>query len=328
MILILILAGCQHPQPSTHSAPRQVWPAPPDTARIGYVQSVESPNDLGVKTAPLTRFGRWLTGSDKGRERLLKPFGIALDEQDNLCLTDTGANVVCYFDRAKKKWHRWDRAGRVRFSAPVAIAKRNGIFFVADSALGSVVAFDERGALVWQITDRLQRPSGLAILQDRLYVADAQRHCILIFDLRGAYRSEFGNRGLNPGQFNFPTHITATAAGELFVTDSMNGRIQVFDADGRFKKEVGRLGDSTGELGRPKGVAVDSLGQIYVLDALFDNLQIFDREGRLLLTLGQTGDQPGQFWLPNGIAISADNRIFVADSYNRRLQILQYLGPS
>ena len=322
------MAGCQHRPASPPDSPRLVWPAPPDPARIGFVQNVRSPADLGVKARALTRFGRWLTGSDKGNEPLIKPFGIALDEQDNLCLTDTGANVVCYFDRAKKKWHRWEKAGPVRFAAPVAVAKRKGVFFVADSALGRVVGFDETGALRLQITNRLQRPSGLAILQDRLYVADSQRHCIVIFDLAGGYQSEFGSRGVEPGQFNFPTHLAATGAGELVVTDSMNSRVQLLDSSGRFLKQIGRMGDRTGELGRPKGVAVDRLGHVSILDGLFDNLQVFDGEGRLLLSLGQTGDQSGQFWLPNGIAISGANEIFVADSYNRRVQILRYIGPS
>src|SRR4029077_3018075 len=216
-------SGCSRVQQAASApqaqAPMIVWPSSPETARIAFVQSVLRPADFGIKRSAFTRFGHWLTGSEKGNEPLLKPFGIALDENDNLCLTDTGANAVCYYDRAKKAWSRWDKVGRVRFSSPVAVARRNGVFFVADSGLGKVIVFAEDGTLVRQITNHLQRPSGLAIHNNQLFVADSQRHSIVVFDLQGAYVSEFGKRGSGAGQFNFPTHIAFDLQGNLFVTD-------------------------------------------------------------------------------------------------------------
>ena len=284
------------------------------------------PADLGLKFSPFTRFGHWLTGSDKGNEALLKPFGLALDEKDNLCVTDTGANAVCYYDRAKKKWHRWQKIGRLQFVSPVAVAKRNGLFYVADSGLGRVIIFGDDAKLQNQITNHLSRPSGLAILNDELFVADSQRHAIVVFDLLGGFRREFGKRGAGQGEFNFPTHLTATTDGLLYVTDSMNSRVQILNSEGAFKGQLGQLGDRPGQFGRPKGLAVDSFGHVYAMDALFDNLQIFDPKGQLLLSIGETGAQPGEFWLPNGIAINRQNDIFVADSYNHRIQVFKYIG--
>ena len=102
---VLTTTGCASNQrsPTTNqmTAPL-VWPAPPEVARISYVQSVLRPSDIGIKFSPFTRFGHWITGSEKGNEPLLKPFGLALDENDNICLTDTGANAVCYYDRDRK----------------------------------------------------------------------------------------------------------------------------------------------------------------------------------------------------------------------------------
>jgi DNA-binding beta-propeller fold protein YncE len=320
--------GCHSskPPPQTIAAPI-VWPSPPETARIAYVQTVRRPSDLGVRVSALIRFGHWITGSEKGNEPLSKPFGIALDEEGNLCLTDTGANAVCFYEQSKRKWHRWDKIGKTRFVSPVAIARRNGLFYVADSSLGSVLVFDEDGKARPQITNHLARPAGLAILGNELFVADSQRHVVAVFDLGGRFQREFGRRGTGPGEFNFPTHVAADSAGRLYVTDSLNGRVQILDASGHFQGGLGHLGDQSGQFGRPKGLAVDSLGHVYALDALFDNLQIFDPTGKLLLTLGQTGADPGQFWLPNGIAINSRNEIFVADCYNHRIQIFKYVGP-
>ena len=303
-----------------------VWPPAPNEPRITYVQSIVSPRDAGIKPAAFVRFGRWLTGSKKGDEPLLKPFAVAFDEKDNLCVTDTGANAVCYFDRARTKWKRWEKVGKIRFSSPVAIAKRSDLFFVADSALKSVVAFNESERVLFQITNQLERPSGLAATSDRLFVVDSKRHCVVVFDLKGRYVSEFGKRGVGDGEFNFPTHIAVDAKGDLFITDSMNSRVQIFDSKGHFKKRIGSIGNSSGQFSRPKGVAVDSFGHIYVVDGMFDNVQIFSKVGRFLLTVGEAGTNPGEFWLPNGIAISQRNEIFIADAYNHRLQLFKYVG--
>ena len=92
------------------SAP--VWPAPPDEPRIRYVRSLHGPADIGQSPSVFTRVGHWLTGEEGERLALQKPFGLALDDAGNLCLTDTGANLVCYLDFTHKKWRRYAAAGK------------------------------------------------------------------------------------------------------------------------------------------------------------------------------------------------------------------------
>ncbi len=291
-----------------------------------YVQSIARPADVGLRPSRGKRLIGWLTGDGYRSEQLLKPFGLALDEADNLCLTDTGRACVCFYDRQRQAWKRYERIGKIQLVSPVAVAKRGDSFFVADSALQRVLAFDAKGKLRFAIADELQRPSGLAIADEKLFVADAAAHGVRVYSLQGKPLTQFGQRGTAQGEFNFPTHLTADGKGQLYVTDSMNSRIQVFDTGGRFRRIIGSAGDSSGHFSRPKGVAADAFGHVYVVDAMFDNIQIFDPAGRFLLDVGGPGAAPGEFWLPNGIAISRDNRIYVADSYNRRVQVLQYVG--
>jgi len=303
-----------------------VWPPPPLPARISLVQTISRPSEAGVKASAFGRVANWVTGAEKGNEPLIKPFGLAFDDQDNLCLTDTAEKTVSLFNIRQKKWLRFKKAGKLAFNAPVSVAKSGATIFVADSAASRVVAMDEQGRLLTVITNELARPAAVAVRNETMLVADSQRHRVCSYSLTGKFLGAFGERGAAPGQFNFPTHLALDQAGNLYVTDSMNGRVQVFSRDGTFKAQIGSLGDSPGHFSRPKGVAVDGLGHIYVVDGLFDNLQVFDGEGRLLLTLGESGAAPGQFWLANGIAINHANEIFIADSYNRRLQVLKYIG--
>jgi len=302
------------------------WPPPPADPYVVYVRQISGPKDIGVKPPMLARFADWLTGVKQTQYNLDKPFGLSLDASGNLLVTDTGANAVYYLDLARKKWLAWKAVGRQSFASPVSAAHYAQTFFVADSALGKVIAFDARGRLQFQITNELERPTGLALLGDRLVIADSQRHQIVICGVNGRFLSKFGHRGTGPGEFNFPTHVCVDDRQRIYVTDSLNCRIQVFDAEGRFLREFGGAGDGPGRFSRPKGVALDTAGHVYVTDAIFDNIQIFDDTGRLLLGWGEGGTGPGQFWLPNAVAINSRNEIFVADVYNHRIQVFRYTG--
>lgn len=306
------------------SAP--VWPAPPDQPRIAYVRSLHGPRDIGQSLSIFTRFGHWLTGENGESLALQKPFGLGLDESGNLCVADTGANLIYYLDFKNRKWRRYPASGKTTFVSPVAVVKHNGIFYIADSALGKVLAFRENGKSAFEITHSLTRPVGLAINGDSLAVVDSQAHAVFVFDLAGKFLFKFGKRGAAPGEFNFPTHIASDVSGHWLVTDSLNSRIQIFSGDGKFISQFGSGGDTSGHFGRPKGVAADSFGHLYVVDAVFDNVQIFNATGQLLLNFGQSGDGPGEFGLPAGIVIAPDNTIYVADGYNHRVQVFKYLG--
>jgi len=331
--LLLLLAGWENcpgsapPQkPAADTAPARVWPSPPAEPRISFVQSISRAADLGMRTSGWSRLANLVTGNNRDQENLVKPCGIALDESDNLCLTDTGTGRVWFFDLGKKRAQSWDKVGKFTFASPVSIAKRKYRLYVADSALQKVVAFDTAGKFLFAIDQTNGRPAGLAASNDRLFVADSAMHRILVYSLTGEPVQQWGKRGAAPGELNFPTHLAVNDQGQLWVTDAMNARVQLFDAAGASLSIVGSAGDSSGHLNRPKGVAVDRFGHVYVVDALFDNFQIFSAQDGFLLAVGSPGSEPGQFWMPAGIAIDRKDRIYVSDSYNGRIQVFQYLN--
>ena len=313
----------------THAAetkPPLVWPPPPAAPRIVFVREISEPRDIGVRPPALLRLANWITGVSNSRQKMDRPFGLALDGTENLLVTDTAAGTVAYLDLAHKKWRQWSAVGDIRLLSPVAAVRSGKTFFVADSALGKVIAFDEKGKVQFAITNELERPTGLALSGDHLLIADSQRHQIVVCDLDGKMISKFGQRGRGPGEFNFPTHVSVDRLRRIYVTDSLNCRIQIFDADGHFLRTFGSAGDGLGRFSRPKGVAVDGDGHIYVVDGVFNNVQIFDNQNRLLLDFGGSGAAAGQFCLPNAIVINSKNEIFVADAFNHRLQMFRYLS--
>src|SRR5215471_15433861 len=91
VILVLLAVSCASPkqQLAEPSSPL-VWPSPPDEPRITYVRSISTPADIGRTPSGWKRVVGFITGGPAEQESLMKPFGIALDETGNLCLTDTG----------------------------------------------------------------------------------------------------------------------------------------------------------------------------------------------------------------------------------------------
>ncbi len=328
-LLLLLAAGCRTGgEPGTvfdRADHRGVWPEPPAPPRIAYLFSVSAPSDLRFRVSGWKKITGWLTGKNAARMKLVKPFAVAVDEEDNLCVTDTGLGALWFFDFVHRRFRLWRRIGGHWLVQPVAVARRHGRFYLADSGLQRVLIFREARHLLGEIVLSPGRPAGVAVGADRLYVADSARHQIRVYDLTGRLLARWGRRGTAPGEFNFPTHLAVDAAGRLFVTDTLNARVQVFDPGGGLVAVLGRVGDTSGHFGRPKAAAADSWGHIYVTDGLFDNFQVFDLRGRFLLHVGETGTGPGQFWLPAGVAVDGKGRIFVADSYNRRVQVFEYL---
>jgi DNA-binding beta-propeller fold protein YncE len=304
---------------------KPVWPPPPAEARIRFEKSLNGVEAMGVRLSVWRRLINLITSADTGRELFIKPQCVSIDDQDNLCIVDSGARRVFFFDRASRRCRQWSRIGGIDLESPVAVAKEGNTIYVADTKLGKVLAFSPKGKLKFEITEKLAWPSGLAICGDRLAVSDARRHRISFFDLDGTFLYWFGDRGTEPGMLNYPTHVAADASGNLYVTDSMNFRIQVFTDVGKLLGVIGEAGNVSGTFSRPKGIALDSQSNIFVVDAIFDNVQLFSTTGQFLMSFGSAGQEAGKFWMPSGIAVDRNQKVYVADSYNKRIQVFEVL---
>jgi DNA-binding beta-propeller fold protein YncE len=64
-----------------------------------------------------------------------------------------------------------------------------------------------------------------------VYVSDADRDVVEVFDAAGRFAYAFGGSGSGPGELLLPAGV-AVAGGRAFVADSQNGRVQAFDLAG------------------------------------------------------------------------------------------------
>lgn len=308
-------------------APPVVFPAPPDEPRLAYVGSLSTDRDLKPAVSGWEQFTRAISGPS-APQSVSAPAGLCVSEDERVYVTDPPQRCVHIFDLANRRYRAIRSAGAAPLQSPADAALAGGRLYVTDAARGTVDIFTPDGDYQASWSEpHLVRPVGISFetRSGQLYVVDSGRHDCAAYSLDGTEVLRFGRRGEGPGEFNFPTFVTADARHGLLIADSMNARVQHFTLEGRPIGAIGRKGDAAGDLSLPKGTVFDAQGRILVADAHFENIQVFDPDGRLLMAFGEEGQSPGQFWLPAKLYVDARRRLWVADSYNRRVQVFRFL---
>ena len=338
LCIILCIAalslGCAAPELRTSTLEAKisntalVWPPQPQTPRIQFVKSISGPSDIGAEKSWFKKAVDTIFGKDEIEGIILRPYGV-FTHKEKIYVTDPGIHVLHIFDIKNKRYLKIHNVKGEDLISPIGIAvDKNEEIYFSDSMLKKIFVLDKEGSFLRNIgsPEMFSRPTGIAVDEDRIYVADAHAHHVSAFAKKdGTFLFSFGKNGNGKGDFHYPTNIFIGKDNQIYITDSMNFRVQIFDRNGKFQKAFGKHGDGSGDFSKPKGIAVDSEGHIYVADADFDIVQIFDRDGKLLLAFGNSGVGEGEMFLPAGIYIDEDDRIYVADSYNGRIQIFQYL---
>jgi len=329
---LLIVGGCATAPKPVET--KLVWPPPPGVARIQFVRSIASDEDLEHDTTTTQKILNFLGGDKPTSNQFAEPTGIALsDDGSRIYVSDIMQRAVYIFDFGAKSFFKIDS---INAPGGVALDAQENLY-VVETLDKKIVVYGRDRTLIREITDpSVERPVGIAIdkQRGRIYLVDTGTNkttdfTVKIFDLDGTLRGHIGNgQGVKPGQFIYPTYACVDAAGNVYVSDSFNGRVQKFDPDGKYLMTYGQRGDAWGEFDKPKGVAVDSFGNLYVVDAGWSNVQIFNPKGQILLFFGGRGGYPGLLRNPNPIAIDKHNRIYVGDFLNARVEVYDLVNTT
>lgn len=120
----------------------------------------------------------------------------------------------------------------------IAVSEDGKTVYVSDSNHSRVTAFTPEGKVLWQVGDisggisdkeagEFELPRGLAVMNDgSVLVTDAFAFSLVRIDAEGQIVARYGERGVDPGQFNFANDVEALRSF-IVVADKENGRIQV-----------------------------------------------------------------------------------------------------
>ena len=127
------------------------------------------------------------------------------------------------------------------FPNGLAAAPDGGAFFVADSNNTRVKRLDANGENVWvvgrpsaDLQDRERLfglPSGLALVEGVLYLADPLNGTIHLYDTGGTIIGEAGEPGQQEGQFGFPSQIAWMGGKRFAISEWGNDRVQIVEID-------------------------------------------------------------------------------------------------
>ena len=274
------------------------------------------------KFRPVLSFGHY--GSFAGM--LFKPWGVEVNERDEIAVTEVGNNRVQVFSSdgtyLRSFGRQGNKQGEFNYPSGITLHETNDIM-VVDSGNHRVQLFSEQGEYLSQfggkgnLDHQLDYPYGLSVNnRGNIIVADECNKSIKIFSPNGNYLSKLGDEG----SFIVPIHCIQYDK-YLIVSDNEEHCIKVFDRNGNFLYKFGNRGRGDGEFDEPYCLSVNKAGHLMVCDGYNHRVQVFELSGKFVTKFGSKGKSEGEFNLPVSTAVLSDGRIVVSDYYNHRIQI-------
>jgi len=265
-------------------------------------------------TGVVTTFaGSGATGSADGtgiNASFRQPWGITIDSQNNLFVTDYGNHII----------RKITPAGVVTTIAGLA-----GVSGNIDGLRNNA---------------RFYNPSGIAIDSgDRIFITDSQNHLIRMIKpndgevITFAGSSAGNTDGTIDAKFKRPFGIVIDSEDNLFIADTDNRRIRKITPNGIVSTFAGsNNGDVDGmgteaKFGTIWGIAIDIHNNLFIPDNGNNKIKTIAPSG-LVTTIAGTGTagyleglgENALFKRPYGMAVDSENNLIVVDTYNHRIR--------
>ncbi|MCX2745316.1 peptidyl-alpha-hydroxyglycine alpha-amidating lyase family protein [Mangrovivirga sp. M17] len=299
----------------------------------------------------------------KGRYELVAdwpnlPEGLVLGSPAGLGL-DTEGNLMV-FHRSSRRWDRdtistlplipentistidtntgeilrsW---GKNLFIMPhgLEVDNENNIW-VTDCGLHQVFKFDQEGNLLMTLGEaripgsdslHFNMPTDIAVTPDgSFYISDGYGNSRIIkFSKEGEFLYQWGEFGIEKGQFNTPHAVDLDKYGNVYVADRENNRIQKFDSLGNFinlwqNKVAEQLYSVTLDNSREHLFGVDFFVEN---DTLVKGSDIFrfDLDLEQQVQFGRSGNYEGTVARYHDIQIDRSGNIYTGDILSNKVQ--------
>jgi len=214
---------------------------------------------------------------------------------------------------------------QVVYPRGIAYSPNDDSFFIVDR-VARIQHLDRSGKYLgeWHMPAWSQgKPVGISIGPDgNVYVPDTHYHRVIVYSPKGDILRQWGERGIGPGQFIYPTDLAFDAAGNVYVSEyGDNDRIQVFDMQGHYQRTFGHFGGGAGEFSRPQSILIDG-DRLYATDACNHRLCVFKTDGTFIKNLGHVGSGPGEYRFPYGLSADRAGHLIVCEFGNNRVQLI------
>ena len=262
-----------------------------------------------------------------GQQILENPWGVAVNEQDEIAVSDAGNHKIYLFksDGTHIKSFGGEGTHPGEFNRPAGIAFHSNNIIVAEQHNHRVQQISKQGQYLSHFAEKglldrqLDFPCGLSIDTDgNILVADRDNALIKIFCAGGQFLSKIGKEG----DFTKPWHCIQHD-NYLIVSDSGDHSVKLFDRKGNFLYKFGKMGNADGEFNTPRCLFMNKAGHLMVCDKKNYRIQVFDLSGKFVAKFGRKGRRMGEFNTPVSAAALSDGKIVVTDLKNHRVQLFE-----
>ena len=209
-----------------------------------------------------------------------KPTGVAF-HNDKILVADCNNHRVQVFSAQGEFLCQFGGEGDLndQLNLPLGLSVNcEGNLIIADARNKSVKVFSTSGRFLRKIGTAHSFTFPFHCIQhdNHLVVSDFGENCVKVFDRAGKFMYKFGKPGKKDGEFNGPSCLSVSKAGQLIVCDSQNYRVQIFEMSGKFVSKFGCYDSGKGMFNELVSTAVLRDGKIAVSDFFNHRVQIFE----------------------------------------------------
>ena len=193
--------------------------------------------------------------------------------------------------------------------------------YIVDNNNRRIQIFSQTGDYLNELTStHLEKPWGILIHKDNIYVTDCRHNTILQFHLPSlTLVKRVGKEGSGKKHFNYPSQLAISPDQHIYIADQRNHRIQIMTTSLSFKNSLRHL-----NMSHPMDVKFSNK-ELFVLSNENPCIKVFSLSGemiRSLVTKGK-GQQIQKAWF---FCLDAHNNIIISDLVQHMIKVFSPRG--
>ena len=243
----------------------------------------------------------------------------------------------------------------------LAIDPSTNNLYICDGGNNRVQVFNKSFEFIFQISDKMDIPSGICIKRNKLYVTQFRSNLLTVYSTDGKYLESVGGKGKYHLEFDKPIGLDiSTRLNRIYIAEHENNRIRSLNMDLSSHSIIDDIYGAKDVKLTPEEIVVlscrnpclslfsyshqliremipsgkscqlklalrfvlDKSLNIYITDVKRHCVCVYSYRGKYLYKFGKEGKQKGRFVAPSGITICPKGRILItSENPNHCIQI-------